>query len=134
MQKPQTSNGKTTAHGKAPGHVHGLSLAGDEILRTAAKGTTAVSDTVMRTNADMAGEMTTFLSRRLERHSNFWSDIARCSSPSDWLEVQSNFLRTMTDDYRDEWMRMFGKVGMAAKQVQEDIGLPEALASKNTES
>ena len=139
MKTKQVSNGKADGMTEGATHppAHGLDWLSQALSLGNIPANVAVKPTkALRTQADLAAEWSTFLSRRYGRHAAYWSDVIRCRSLPDIMNVQDGFLRAMTEDYRDEWLRLSGKVGVAAQQAVNDLksSAAQAAAPVNAQS
>ncbi|WP_156898270.1 hypothetical protein [Methylocapsa acidiphila] len=92
---------------------HGLGFARMEPPLPAASLTAWWNDAFLRLPLAVAGETLRFTARRLLAQADYLSRVNHCANVPEFMEAQSQFMRTATDDYGVETGRIMEEVRAA---------------------
>jgi hypothetical protein len=81
----------------------------------------ASSKSVLEAATKWQQELLRFFSKRANGYVELTNQLAQCKSPSDFLNLQTNFVRQMLADYRSETEWIAGQFLNAQKPVRQQI-------------
>ncbi len=82
----------------------------------------AVNPVVTKDWLDIMSESTRFISDRLQKDLETQKALLKCKSPTELIEVQSEFFKTAMEQYAAEATRLFAMMTQAGEDTIEEAG------------
>ncbi len=103
--------------GKSPKTIPDASMA----LPSTAAAMMAVNPLVLKAWMDLTSESARFMAERLRRDIELPSEMIACQSPSELMQVQSEFFKTAIDQYLEEAARYSQMSASAFQSIVEEM-------------